>query len=409
MKSPILILWAFAVALQPPCLWAGTSRPATQIVRANNEFGSDLYAGLAIQPGNLVVSPFSISTALGMTYAGARNETARQMAKVLHFPNDSNVVHLGYGDLTSKLNESSRSGFKMVFVNALFAQKGYPFLRPFQEILRDKYSASLNPIDLTGWPNEFDSAKAAAARKQINDWVADRTQNKITEILPSSLPNEDTRMILANAIWLKGKWTTPFLKVLTTDAPFHLDAEKSVSVPTMRLTADFRYAENDALQILELPYASGQFAMVVLLPKKGGKLDELDKTLTSPGIEALLRRLKTQKVQVSFPRFKAQSSFVLNMTLQAMGLKSAFGIDADFSGITLSKPFFIQAAVHSAWVDVDEEGTEAAAATAFVLPTKSTASLPIVFSVDHPFVFLIRDNKTGLILFLGRVTDPSKE
>jgi len=359
-----------------------------------------------MQPGNLVVSPFSVETVLAMVYAGAREETAKQMAKALHFPTDPRVLHTSYGGLLRDLKERNTSGFKIAFANRLFAQKGYPFLEPFQELLRDKYQADLDQMELTGWPNGFDSGKAESARKQINRWVSEQTKNKITTILPPSLPDANTRLILINAVWLKGKWATPFTKALTTDSPFHLGGRKSVPVPMMRLTAEFRYVENTQFQVLEMPYVSRQVAMIVFLPQSGSELDKLERSLSHEQTDQLLRKLKKRNVQVYLPRFTIQFSFDLKSILQEMGMRNAFETHADFSGITPSSPFFIQAAIHSAWVEVDEEGTEAAAATAFTPITTGTADKPVIFNADHPYLFLIRDTQTGLILFLGRVTAP---
>lgn len=409
MKHRLSFLCISALYLPVSLLWAGTTRIAKEVAIANNQFAVDCYAQLSKKPGNQVVSPISINTSFAMSYAGAKGETASQMRQVFHFPNSASAVHTGYGALSKNLNERSTADFKIVIANAMYSQKGYPILKPFQEILRDKYSTSLNLIDMTGWPNNFNQDKASAARKQINGWVADYTQNKITEILPPSLPNADTRLILVNAIWVKGKWAAPFSKALTTDARFYLDANTSVSVPTMYLTAGLRYTESDMLQVLELPYVSKQFAMVVFLPKKSCKLEEFEQALTLDRIEELRSQFKNKQVVVSFPKFKVQSEFDLKSSLQEMGVKDAFGMEADFSGITTRKTFFIDAAIHKSWLEVDEEGTEAAAATSLIVGEKSSSSKNVVFNADHPFLFLIRDNQTGCIVFMGRVADPSKQ
>jgi len=191
-----------------------------EIVNANNAFAFDLYKNLATNnPGNLVVSPFSIDTAITMAYAGAHGQTASQMAKVLHFFTGNENVHAEFATLLKKVNNTNIAGCQLEMANSLWAQKGYSFLNPYQELLRDDYGASLNEIDLTGWPNEFNPAIAAAARKRINDWAAERTRNKIMEILPPRLPAENTRLILVNGVWFKGTWTTQFDKSKTTDSP----------------------------------------------------------------------------------------------------------------------------------------------------------------------------------------------
>jgi serpin B len=277
-------------------------------------------------------------------------------------------------------------------------------LKPFQELLRDDYSASLNEIDLTGWPKEFDPAIAAAARKQINDWVAERTRNKIVEMLPPRLPDAETRLILVNGVSFKGTWVTQFDKAKTADSPFHPNPSETISVPTMHLTGHFRIGGTETLQVLELPYVSNRFSMIILLPYEylKLKLEDVEKTLTPTLIEQLRQKCENQEINVSLPRFKLGSDFDLKEPLMVMGMELAFDESADFSGITTEKPFFIGDALHKACVDVDEAGTEAAAATA----VSATLSQPAHFIADHPFLFLIRDNKTGIILFLGRVAKP---
>jgi serpin B len=403
MKSRYPILCALVYAI--PFLSITSASAASDLANANNTFAFDLYKNLAKEPGNLVVSPFSIDTALTMAYAGARGQTASQMARVLHLFTGNDNVHSEFAALLKELNGTNVTGCQLEIANSLWAQKGFPFLKPYQELLRDDYSTSLNEIDLTGWPNEFNPAIAAAARKQINDWVAERTRNKILEILPPRLPGPETLLILVNGVSFKGTWITRFDKAKTTDSPFYLSSGEEVSVPTMRLTSHFRCAETEMLQVLELPYVSNRFSMFILLPEYGRKLADIEKTLTPTLIEQLRQKGKNEEIAVALPRFKLASDIDLEKTLRLMGMGLAFDRRADFSGITPEKPFFIEAALHKACVDVDEEGTEAAAATA----VSFTRGGPSGFIADHPFLFFIRDNKTGIILFLGRVVDPSKQ
>ncbi len=376
----------------------------SDVVKANNAFALDLYKNLAKQPGNLVVSPFSIDTALAMSYAGARGETARQMAGVLHLSNGNTNIHACFKTLLKELNETNVTGCQLEIANSLWAQKGFPFLKPYQELLRDDYSASLNEIDLTGWPNEFNPTIAAAARKTINDWVAEQTRNKITEILPPRLPNPETQLILVNGVSFKGTWVTQFDKAKTADSPFHPNPSETISVPTMHTSGHFRYGGTEMLQVLELPYVSNRFSMIILMPYEylKLKLEDVEKTLTPTLIEQLRHKCVNEEVGVSLPRFKLGSDFDLKKPLKVMGMEHAFNESADFSGITPEKPFFIDEALHKACVDVDEAGTEAAAATV----VSFTKGGPTLFNADHPFLFFIRDNKTGVILFLGRVTNP---
>jgi serpin B len=398
------ILGLVVITLSTQILWSAPTPISNEVVKANNAFALDLYALLAKQPGNLILSPFSIDTALAMIYAGARGETARQIAEVLHLPNGNTNIHAGFSTLLKELNNTNASGCQFISANALWAQQGYPFLEPFQNLLRDQYGTSLHQTDLTGWPRGFNPAKAAVARKLINDWMASLTHDKIRELIPPTLPDMYTQLILVDAIWFKGLWAIPFNKTLTKNALFHVGSEESVSAPTMHVRGDFNYAENEDLQILELPYFSNRLSMVFFLPKKSDGLSELEKTLTASRIEQLHKTGSLEEVNVSLPKFKETSEFDLKEPLQTMGMRGAFSGDAnDFSGITTVKPFFVEAAIHKAYVDVDEEGTKAAAATGLIVPS---GGIPVDFNADHPFLFLIRHNATGAILFLGRVTNP---
>ncbi len=379
-----------------------------EIAKAINAFGVNLYREFGSEPANIVVSPFSIHTALAMSYAGARGATAREMAGVLQFTEAARDIHAGYRVLLKGTTERSRSGCEIVVANSLFAQSGYLFLKPFQELLRDNYDGSTYEVDLTGSPG-FDPVKAAAARKQINNWIADKTRGKISQILPSTFPDPDTRLMLVNAVWFKGKWATQFQKAATADAPFYLATEGFVTVPMMNLKANFAYADWDDVQILQVPYTGEHFSMVFCLPKNSRELAAIEKSLSFRKIEKWSQSIKLRKVMVSLPRFRLVSELELNAPLGRLGLKQSFSDSADFSGITPEKPFYIKAALHKAYVDVDEEGTEAAASTVIIFDESSVADNPIIFNANHPFLFLIRDNHTGLILFIGRVADPSKE
>jgi len=394
-------IWLVVTALLTQPLRTESAPMADDVVRANNAFALDLYEQLAKQPGNLILSPFSVDTTLAMAYAGARGQTARQISEALHLPGDGTNVHAGFAALLKTLNQTNLSGCQFVLANSLWAQLGYPFLQPFQTCLKDQYNSTLNQIDLTGWPRPFDPAKAAAAREQINAWVKTKTHDKIKEIVPPRLPSPGTRLILVDAVWFKGLWAQPFEKGQTVNAPFRISSEKSISVPTMHVRAHFGYGQNEDLQVLELPYLSGQLSMVIFLPTKSDGLSELEKTFTVSGVRHLPEMFETEVV-VAVPRFTETCEFDLKKPLQTMGIQDAFSAaDADFSGITTDN-VFIEAAIHTAYVDVNEEGTEAAAATQL----SSANSILSFFNADHPFLFVIRHNPTGAILFIGRVVNP---
>lgn len=370
------------------------------VVEGNNMFALELYEQLKGEDGNLFFSPYSISTALAMTYAGARGNTEVQMADVLHFDLEQERLHGGFSELMRSINAVGEKGqCQLITANALWGQKGYSFLEGFINLVKVSYGAALSELD-------FVSA-TEAARETINKWVEEKTRDKIKDLIKPGVLSELTRLVLTNAIYFKGKWESRFEEEVTRDAPFKLIAGEEVDVPMMNQTADFKYTEDETVQILEMPYIGKELSMVVFLPKEADGIKGLEEVFTIGNIERWLSGLRQQEVVVSFPRFKTTSQFSLGEVLHAMGMTDAFSGSADFSGMTGEKDLFISAVIHKAFVDVNEEGTEAAAATAVVM--KLTAVLPEqrkFFGADHPFIFIICDNRSDSILFCGRVMDP---
>jgi serine protease inhibitor len=386
---------------------AQVARGALGIAEANNAFAVSLYHHLASEQGNLVVSPFSIDTALTMTYAGARGNTAVQMSQVLHYNNGDANIHAKYAAFLNQLNGVNETGNQFLIANALWAQEGYPFLNPFQNLLREDYKTDLMQIDLAGWPN-FNPAIAAAARKTINQWADNHTAGKIREVLPDYLPDRDTRLILVNAVYFKGLWARPFDKGKTREATFHVSQTNFVSVQMMHVDGRFRHFQDDNVEALQLPYVSNRLSMTIILPRKGHSLEEIEEEMTVSQIERWCRDGDPTNVVVSVPRFTETTGFELKGPLKAMGMKDAFDpVLADFSGITAAESLYMEAAIHKAYLRVDETGTEAAATTAVVVV--SSAELAVAFVADHPFLYVILDNRTGAILFIGKVLNPSKE
>jgi serpin B len=379
-------------------------------VRNNTKFALELYGKLESQQGNLFLSPYSISTALAMTYAGAKGETERQMAKTLNFNlySDSNdttriyfipVLHKTFGGIIQQLNESGeKGGYELVVANALWGQKDYKFLPEFLTLVRENYGGDLQQVDF--------AAQTEPARKTINAWVESKTKDKIKELIKPGTLDSMTRLVLTNAIYFKGKWESQFKPERTQDSPFVLLDGQKVNVPMMNQTGKFGYMETNDIQALEMPYVNNDLSMVILLPKKLDGVKGLEKELASDNLAGWLGKIHKREVQVFFPRFKMTSEFELAKLLGAMGTPDAFSGKADFSGMTGNRDLFISAVVHKAYVDVNEEGTEAAAATGVTMKLTSVSEPPPVFNADHPFIFLIRDNLTGSILFLGRVANP---
>jgi serpin B len=372
-------------------------------VAGNTTFAFDLYSQLRSQEGNLFLSPYSISTALAMAYGGARGETAAQMAKAMHFDLAQEKLHPAFAALESGLNAVQQKGqVKLAVANSLWPHKGHVFLPAYLDLCRINYGVAITPLDFAG--------AAEPARQTINAWVEDKTNRKIQDLIKPDTLNAVTRLVLVNAIYFKGNWSGQFDKQLTKAGPFHVFAGKTVETPMMQATKEFRYAESPEAQVLELPYAGNDLSMLVLLPRDASNLAALEQSLSPDKLYAWIRSLRSREVQLWLPKFKTSSEFSLNQTLTALGMTDAFTGRADFSGMDGTNDLFISALIHKAFVEVNEEGTEAAAATAVVMETKGIhiPEEPVVFRADHPFLFLIRDNRTGSILFLGRIVDPTR-
>lgn len=371
------------------------------IARDNTLFALDLYNQLKMTDGNLFFSPFSIFTALAMTWAGARENTAVQMAETLHFTEKPAQFHRAIGDLISKLNAVQKeTDVELSIANAIWAQKGYQFLDEFFRIVQQSYQADLKQVDF--------SRAAESARQAINAWVGQQTNEKIKDLLPPKVLNALTRLVLVNAIYFKGFWDNQFKSRDTREMEFWLLTEVAVKVPMMHQEHQFGYWENGWLQIIEMPYKEESLSLIVLLPKEKTGITDLEQKLNFENMMVWQSRLRKRKVIVFFPKFKIESQFSLGQTLALMGMPDAFDPElADFSAMVGQKELYISAVIHKAFLEVNEEGSEAAAATGVVVGVTSIAPSPPIFKADHPFVFFIRDNKSQSILFLGRVLNPA--
>jgi serpin B len=394
---------------------AGPDRDMRLVAEGNNRFALQLYQRLHDDKSNLFFSPYSISAALAMTCAGARGGTQEQMTRVLHFPVSKEVLEKLIADQTPMTQEqlaqvfgktikdlNARGGgdkYELRVANALWGQKDYKFLPTFVGLVEKQYGGALRNVDFV--------AAAEQARQTINAWVAKQTNDKIKDLIGPGALDAMTRLVLTNAIYFKGNWASQFKKDQTQDQPFTLLDGTNVQVPMMNQQTRFGYGETDALQVLEMPYKGDELSMVILLPKKTDAIRELEQGLTGESFSKWLGAIRTRQVIVSVPKFKMTSRFSLAQVLQSMGMTDAFSDKADFSGMTGSRDLFISAVVHQAYVDVNEEGTEAAAATGVTMRLTSVGpDTTPVFRADHPFLFLIRDKTTGSILFLGRVMNP---
>ncbi len=389
-----LLVWGATEALSAP-----QDADAGALVRGNNTFALNLYGELKEQEGNLFFSPFSISAALAMTYGGARGNTAAQMEQVLYFEVTAERLHQTFAQLLEQLNaRGKKGGYQLSVANALWGQQGVGFLKKFLDLTEKHYGAGLQQVDF--------AAATEAARQTINAWVEKETQGKIKDLIQPGVLNALTKLVLTNAIYFKGTWAEQFDRKATRDTPFTLATRRQVKVPMMHKTENFGYTEAEGFQALELPYAGDDLSMVIFLPREVDGLAALEKELSLENLESWLGGLRRQTVQVSLPRFTMTSEFGLQDVLKSLGMTDAFSGAADFSGMTGRRDLFISAVIHKAFVDVNEEGTEAAAATAVVMMTSAAPRPPVVFRADHPFLFLIRDNRSGSILFIGRLVNP---
>lgn len=377
------------------------------LVEGNNAFAFDLYQALSDKDGNLFYSPYSISVALAMTYAGARGETERQMADTLHFALPQDRLHPAFNALDLELaargagaKGKDGEGFRLNIVNAIWGQQDYQFLADFLDVLAENYGAGLRLLDFANAPEQ--------SRVKINEWVSDQTEGRIEDLIPPDVIDSLTRLVLTDAIYFNAAWQYPFDKNTTSNGLFHLLNGGDVTVPMMEQTESFCYTEGDSYQAIELPYDGQELSMVILLPK-AGQFDAFEKLLDAELVKAIIDKLETCRVAVTMPKFEYESSFSLKQALSTLGMGVAFTSGADFSGIDGKRDLLIQDVLHKAFVSVDEAGTEAAAATAVIIGLTSVPAQVVEFKIDRPFIFLIRDIPTGSTLFIGRVLNPAEK
>lgn len=382
----------------------------TALAEGNGAFAFALYKQLKPGDGNLLFSPHSISTAIAMTYAGARGTTEKQMAEALHFGLPQQRLHRAFNWLAQELSARGKGasgvdgkGFRLNVVDAIWGQRNFHFRLAFLDSLAENYGAGLRVTDFREATEE--------SRVNINHWVSDQTENKIKDLIPQGAIDPSTRLVLINTVYFNAAWQTPFptWAGATRDLPFYLLSGENVSVPMMGQTTSFGYTDGEGYQAVELPYSGGELSMLILLPAKG-KLAAFEDTLSFPQVDGIVSHLKKTLVSLTMPKFEFESPSVdLKKALSGLGMPAAFTLsEADFSGITGDAGLYISRVVHKAFVSVSEKGTEAGAATAGVMPPSAPAPSAISVTVDHPFIFLIRDVKTKAILFIGRVMSPVK-
>ncbi len=404
----LLVLVFFIAGTWNSVAWTATSdtQDVQTVADGNNAFATDLYAQLVSNDSdNLFFSPYSITTALAMTYNGARGDTATQMGQVLNFTLDNKQLDAAFAALSNELDNGEKIKHSQVYdlavANSLWGQTGFPFKSAFVGAIKKNFGAEIQHANFKTNPNR--------AAQVINNWVAQKTGDEIQDLIAPSDLTPSTRLVLVNAIYFRGNWESAFDPSLTQDEPFQVDDQTDVSVPMMNQTETLPYMENDQLQMAELPYVGDKLSMVILLPQSADGLSALEENLTAAQLSQWLGQMSASQLDVSLPRFQVQSQFELADTLSAMGMPLAFSRQADFLGISTAGQLQISHVIHKAFVDVSETGTKAAAATAVTFMTTLVAGdfMP-AFRVDHPFLFLIRDRTSGAILFMGRVTNPNE-
>lgn len=397
-KLPLVLMIVLSMAIVP--LFAQAPDDVRAVAKGSNVFALRAFSELAKREGNLFFSPYSISSALAMTYAGARGRTATQMAEVLAFSLPPDRLNPALSGLMAGLNAKGKP-YELHVANALWGQTQYPFAPAFLQTIKTHFGGGFREVDF------INTANRERARQAINAWTEELTANKIIELVAPGVLSDLSRLVLTNAIYFKGRWALPFEASATQPMPFTISETQKVAVPMMRRAGDFGYAQDGSVQVLELPYAGGDLSMVVLLPAASSSVGKLEKDLPQR-LDGWLAAISPEEVEVYLPRFKLEQEFVLNEPLIVLGMADAFSdAAADFSGMRADagRDLYISNVIHKAFVDVNEVGTEAAAATAVVMGTKSVSRKP-VFKADRPFLFLIRDVRAGTVLFMGRLSDP---
>jgi serpin B len=381
--------------------------PAARLASSSNAFGFDLYQRLRSKPGNLVISPASLTTVLTMAWGGARGETAEQMRSVLHLEGSPDEVMSTSGQLARSLQDPARP---VVFhiANRLFAQSSYKLVPAFQQKTAKAFGAPVELLDFRKAPEP--------ARVHINRWIEEKTAHRIKDLVPRGGVDPDTRLVIVNAIYFLGDWEAPFLREMTRPAPFHLSASEKKDMPTMNQQGMYLVAHQDGVTALQLPYKGNTMSMLLLVPDEIEGLTAVESGLDAGKLDALVGSLKAQYVSLSLPKFEVNPGASLSLAgdLKALGMSLAFDPErADLSGISVpptpAQRLFAGEVFHKAFVRVDEKGTEAAAASAMGVPAGAgPGGGPPRIVVDRPFLFLIRDNASGMVLFLGRVADPGR-
>lgn len=377
-----------------------SAQDSYSVAKESGSFAYSIFKQMATEKGeneNIFFSPYSITLAMGMTYAGANNATKHEMATVLHFPADDSNLHKQLGDSQKSILFSGSKGVQISIANQLWADKKYKFSCKYLRGVKKAYGAPVKRLDFRENPDE--------QRVTINNWVEVQTQNRIKNLLPGGSITNLTAMVLTNAIYFKGQWDEKFLVENTKTASFFPSKKEKMECSMMNRRGKYNLAKGEGFSMIEIPYAGKDFSMLVILPDEDNVLQKFESSLSAEKVASMSARYEEVEVNLSLPRFKFESQFELKPTFTAMGMPLAFSNLADFTRMSSKPDLKIDEVYHKAFVEVSEEGTEAAAATAVVIVRKSMPAY-FEFNVNRPFVFLIRHNSSGAFLFMGRVTKP---
>ncbi len=370
-----------------------------EVVKANNRFALKLYSELVkTGSGNIFFSPYSIFSALAMTYEGARGKTAEEMKTVFNFPENS-VLRPNFTAIYNRINKVVRE-YELRTGNALWVQKDYPFLEEYLETVEKYYGGKAEALDFIH--------EAEKSREAINVFIEEQTNHKIKDLIPPGVLDKLTRLVLTNAIYFKGDWKIAFNESLIVEEDFWITPNRSMKVQMMHMhpneTIRFNFVDTRDLQILELPYKGGNFSMLIILPEK---IEATELSLTAEKLEEYRAQMKKEKLdEICLPKFEIETKYFMRGTLSSLGMPTAFTGEGDFSGMTGGRDLFISQVIHQAYVKVDEKGTEAAAATAVAMKLTAMPETK-VFRADHPFIFMIQEKETGAILFMGKISNPT--
>lgn len=373
----------------------GQNKDLAAVVEGNNEFALDLYRRLAQKPGNKVFSPYSISTALAMTYAGAKGSTAKQMAQTLHFALENERLHPAFGELIRKVQgDATKRNYELGVANSLWGAKGLSVLPNFLQVAQDNYQGLLQFVDFANDPD--------GARERINGWVKDQTKKRITELLKKGVVGTDTRLVLVNAIYFNAEWAMPFPQTETRLEDFNIAASQVIKVLMMNRRFATNYMATSEFQLAEFMYKNNELSLVVIIPRQIDGLANLERKLSAKALAEWLSSVKHVQLAVSLPRLKVSEVFNIGRELMVLGMKDAFTARANFSGISSLDKLFVSNVVHEGFLQIDEMGTEAGGATAVMM----ALSRPIAFRANHPFLFILVHRPTMSVLILGRASDP---